>query len=207
MSWKSVQLEASCPKRTDGQTDRYDEAIAFRNFACVPKQMSQDAPLCNNVTQHLNDCDFCRWVAATEGSYPSSRNLAWSRLDLSCMISSCPRPNIINFLHRRLRQRAVWRHPPSLASSVCWPATSTSDASPSDDGALTYVTARHGSRISLHCLSKVTGRLLPCGWLWTVSLLQENSYSSVATLLRHKIWSPRGWWITETNHNSRTSTN
>ena len=191
--------------RTGRRTDRYDEATGFRSFACVPKQKSQEAPLCNSVTQHLPECDLCRWIVATEDSYPSSRNLSWSRLDLSCMIPSCPHPNIINFLRSRLRQRAVRRHPPSLASSVCWPATSTSDASPSDDSALTYVTSQHGSWISLHCLCKLIGRLLPCGRLWTVSLLQENVYPSMATLLRHKIRSPRDWWITETNHSSRKS--
>jgi len=128
----------------------------------VPKQKSPDAPLCNNVTQHLPDCDLRRWVAATEDSYQSSRNLAWSRLDLSCMIPSCLHPNIINFLRSRLRQRAVWRHPPSLASSVCWPATSISDASPSDDRALTYQqpdTARK--------------------FLWTVSVSWRDDYCPV----------------------------
>ena len=116
ISWKSVQLEASCHTRTDGHTDRYYEVIAFRNFACVPTQKSHDVPLCNYITQHLPDCDVRRWVAATDDSYPSSRNLAWSHLDVSCMIPPCPHPNIINFLRSRLHQRVMWRQPPSLAS-------------------------------------------------------------------------------------------
>ena len=29
ISWKSVQFESSCSKRTDGQTDGYDEAFLY----------------------------------------------------------------------------------------------------------------------------------------------------------------------------------
>ena len=37
VSWKSVQWEQSCSKRTDGRTDMTKLIAAFRNFANAPK--------------------------------------------------------------------------------------------------------------------------------------------------------------------------
>jgi len=39
LSWKSVQWEPSCSMRTDGRTDKYEEANGlFRNFANTPEK-------------------------------------------------------------------------------------------------------------------------------------------------------------------------
>jgi hypothetical protein len=37
--WKSVQKDPSCSMWRDGQTDRYDEANIFRDFANAPKML------------------------------------------------------------------------------------------------------------------------------------------------------------------------
>jgi len=45
ISRTSVQWEARCPMRTDGQTDRYNTANGrfFRNFAAAPEKKGQNA--------------------------------------------------------------------------------------------------------------------------------------------------------------------